>query len=354
MRWKITAPDGRVPIYLIYFSACVKLSIVSSKHHIVQLSKSGYKYLSEKNLDQAEKNFRQILSLEPDNSYALVGLGETVRERGDFPGAAEAYLTCLQYHSGNTFALSGLVICYSQTGETDKVIDLWENSFPPGNYRISLLLKVADSYRKTNNFDDAKRMYELVLQREGENIFALNGLGTLHYDIELFDEAMVYWKRQLKKDPRNIRVLTSLGNCCRKNLDFEKGLEYYEKARSIEARNFYTLYGIADCYRGLRDFDQALSAWQEILELDPANGIILTRIGDAYRNLGDYEKAESFYNKALEIGTDIYALLGLAVIRKNTEKPEEAIELLSKVLAQEPGNHRALLALEECEDLLKK
>jgi len=326
---------------------------MSTKHQIVHLSKKGYKYLSEKNLDQAEECFLEILSAEPSNSYALVGMGEIKKEKEDFSGAAEAYLTCLRHHAGNTFALGGLVACYARTGASDKIIDLWENSFPPGDYRVSLLLKVADSYRKKGGFDKAKELYMLILKKDKRNVFALNGLANLYYDSNRFEEAMGFWEQQLELDPENIRILTSLGNCCRKILDFQQGLNYYTKARSIEADNFYTLYGIADCYRGLRDFEKSLSAWQKVLELDPANSIIITRTADAYRNTGDYEKAESCYHQALESGTDIYALLGLAVIRKNTGKTPEAVALLKRALEEEPSHQRALLLMEECEYLLK-
>ena len=46
---------------------------------ISELSKKGYQLLKENDIEGAEAAFREILKIEDNNNYALVGLGDSAR-----------------------------------------------------------------------------------------------------------------------------------------------------------------------------------------------------------------------------------------------------------------------------------
>ncbi|MFW5684832.1 MAG: tetratricopeptide repeat protein, partial [Spirochaetota bacterium] len=82
-----------------------------------------------------------------------------------------------------------------------------------------------------------------------------------------------------------------------------------------------------------------------ILENDPANKVILTRAGDAHRSLGELSEAEQCYRKALDIGEDLYARLGLAIVARNRDEIAQALDMLETLREQEPDNHRVYVEL---------
>ena len=51
---------------------------------ISELSKKGYFFLKEDNIQEAVKSFSEILKLEENNNYALVGLGDSERKQNHF------------------------------------------------------------------------------------------------------------------------------------------------------------------------------------------------------------------------------------------------------------------------------
>ena len=51
---------------------------------ISELSKRGYHLLKEDHIAEAEENFRRIIEVEPQNNYALVGMGDAARKRKSF------------------------------------------------------------------------------------------------------------------------------------------------------------------------------------------------------------------------------------------------------------------------------
>ena len=228
-----------------------------------------------------------------------------------------------------------------------KAIDIWEQYLIHDDRNITVLTRVADAYRKIHDFKKSKSLYLKVLEMEGNNAYALIGLGHLHYDFKEYKDALFYWTKmyEINKENVDIRILTSIGNCHRKLKTFQNGVLYFEKALALDGNNFYALFGLADCYRGLSQQYRSIEYWNRILDMDPKNKVILTRIGDAYRNTGDYQTASNYYNRALDIDFDIYAALGLALICKGEGKYDEAAERLGSLIKNDPKNFRLYIDL---------
>lgn len=316
---------------------------------IAELSKSGYHLLKDEQLDDAIYCFLKILDLDPDNSYALVGIGDAKRKKGDFQEASRYYNMCLQLQDNN-YALFGLADCYKASRSFSKAIEIWERYLRQDDKNITVLTRVADAYRKIKDFSSSKKYYIQVLEFEANNPYALIGLGHLHYDFREYQAALGYWERILDSNSKkvDIRVLTSLGNCHRKLKTYELGLKYFEMALELDSNNFYALFGLADCYRGITDHEASLKYWKKIIKIDQKNKVILTRIGDAYRNMGDLDKAEESYNGALDIDFDIYAVLGLVSVAYARGNYEEAIVSLTDLIKKDPKNHRLYVEIARC------
>jgi len=319
-------------------------------NEISELSKKGYQLLKENKTEEAARCFQQILGNEPENNYALVGMGDTERKRHRYKSAINYYMTCLEHHPGNNYALFGLADCHKALRQYSQAIKIWEKYLLYDNSNITVLTRVADAYRKVKDFKKSRDIYLEVLDMEEDNAYALIGIGHLYYDFREYAEALRYWERMLEvtKEHVDIRVLTSLGNCHRKLKTFEKGLVYFEMAYRAQPSNFYALFGLADCYRGLNRQKESLQYWEKILAMDPGNKVILTRTGDAYRNMGEFDNAERYYKKALNIEMDVYAVLGLALINKAKGNYREAIESLQGLLKSDPRNHRLYIEIAEC------
>ncbi|MDR2494676.1 MAG: tetratricopeptide repeat protein [Spirochaetaceae bacterium] len=315
-----------------------------------ELSKRGYQFLKEDKIPEAVECFTKILTLDDSNNYALVGMGDAARKRGNFKDAVAYYQQCLTQHPGNNYALFGLADCYKALGQYHKAIEIWEQYLRHDDKNITVLTRVADAYRKVRDFKHSKTVYLQVLDMEPYNPYAIIGLGHLHYDFKEYRDALFYWEKMLEshREKVDIRVLTSIGNCHRKLKTFEKGIPYFEQALERDTYNFYALFGLADCYRGLNQQARSLDYWNRILELDSRNKVILTRAGDAYRSMGDYDEAVDYYQRALNIEFDTYAVLGLAMVAKSQSKYDEAIASLRRLIQQDPKNYRLYLELADC------
>jgi tetratricopeptide (TPR) repeat protein len=317
---------------------------------IQEMSKAAYNFLKQGQPLEALDLFKQILEWDPDNNYALVGTGDAYRKLNNFSGAENYYNACLEKHPTNNFALFGLADTHKARGEYRNAISLWNKYLELDDKNVTVLTRVADAYRKLHDFVHSRETYLLALQYEGDNAYAIVGLGHLHYDFKEYRDALFYYEKMTVKPLQLIdkRILTSIGNCHRKLKQFNEGIPYFEEALALEPSNFYSLFGLGDCYRGLNNSEKSLEYWNRILASDPRNKVILTRAGDAYCTLRDYDSARDYYNRALAIEYDIYAVLGLSIIAKAEGRVEDAIKNLTNLITQDPKNYRPYLALAEC------
>ena len=331
-------------------------SIKESNEKIAELSKKGYQLLKESEFDQAREALFQILDIEDNNNYALVGLGDTSRKENKFNEAITFYNKCLSFYPSNNYALFGLADCYKALNQYSKAIDIWQQYLVHDDKNITVITRVADAYRKIHEFKKSKELYLKVLEMEKDNPYALIGLGHLSYDFKEYKDALSYWTRiyDINIDNVDIRVLTAIGNCHRKLKTFEKGTYFFDKALERDPKNFYALFGLADCYRGMNQQAKSIEYWNKILEIDPHNKVILTRAGDAYRTTGNYDEAVKYYTKALEIDFDIYAAIGLALICKCQGKFEEAVDRFKNLIRNDPRNSRLYVDLAETYSLMNR
>ncbi|MBQ5433497.1 MAG: tetratricopeptide repeat protein, partial [Treponema sp.] len=110
---------------------------------ISELSKKGYAFLKENKINYAIDSFKEILNIEDNNNYALVGLGDCERKRGNYKDAVDFYSKCLSYHPGNNYALFGLADCYKALNQFLKAIDIWEQYLVHDDRNITVLTRVA-------------------------------------------------------------------------------------------------------------------------------------------------------------------------------------------------------------------
>ncbi|MDR1932688.1 MAG: tetratricopeptide repeat protein [Spirochaetales bacterium] len=323
----------------------------NEKPEIADFSQKGYLYLKENQLGTAEECFKKILDIEPDNNYALVGMGDAARKRADFETAIRYYNLCLEHHPGNNYALFGLADCYKAFKNYPKAIEIWEHYLRHDDKNVTVLTRIADAYRKVRNLHKSRTIYQQVLAMEEDNPYALIGLGHLHYDFREYEKALFYWERMIgahSLDQIDIRVLTSVGNCHRKLKNFARGIEVFSKALEIVPDNFYALFGMADCYRGMNMHEKALEYWNRILVPDPENKVILTRAGEECRAMGRFDEAQKLYEKALNIEYDAYAVMGLALINKERGKYAEALGSLEALLQTNFKNARLYSEIADC------
>lgn len=311
----------------------------------VELSKRGNDLLRKKRYPEAEKTFLEVLELDDENPYVLVGLGDLYRETNRFEDAISSYEKVLESDSVNVFALRGIGDAYRGIRQLDPAINYWKRYLEHNKNDVHVMTRLADSFFKMGNFSESESYYLSALEINDSDKYALLGVGNLYYKTGDNEQALQYFEKLISLDDGYVAVLTMMGNIYRRRKDFDKAVTYYEKAIRQDAGNTFALYGLGDSYRGLKNYAESVDWWTKILEKEPKNQELLSRVGDALLNLDRKDEALDYYQRSKQIGFDPFALLGMSKIYRKSNNYEEAELCCREALDKTPDDRRFLKEL---------
>jgi tetratricopeptide (TPR) repeat protein len=84
------------------------------------------------------------------------------------------------------------------------------------------------------NYDKAIQENNKVLEKDPNNINALNNLGFSFMSLGKYDESITYLEKALELDPKFLPAIVNKGSILRLTGNYEGAIEYYDKAISID------------------------------------------------------------------------------------------------------------------------
>lgn len=148
---------------------------------------------------------------------------------------------------------------------------------------------------------------DAILKDEPNNAMAMHYKGVMRFNSGIFDEARQWFEKAIKADAKSFQSYFLLGDCFRVNEDYAKAAEQFKKALEIKPDVFAQI-NLADCYIKQDKLKDAEKIFKQVIEKDP--------------NISE-------------------ATLGLAQIKLFGGYVDEAVEMVNRILANEPENAEA-------------
>lgn len=226
----------------------------------------------------------------------------------------------------------------------------------------------------------AEAVFLQVLERDADNIHALNLLGMLyvnnfrpndavlciekalrlapnnpesHANLALafkdqgqLADAVSHFRRAIRLAPDNAMTYNNLGNVLREQGKPLDAIREYEKALKREPSFAQCWSNFAAALNEAEQRKAALRAADRAIQLEP-------ELAQAHNNRGDILLAEARYDEALrcyERATSLNpkyaaALINMARVQRDMDSPQAALATLQRVLELEPNNPEALHVL---------
>ena len=118
---------------------------------------------------EAERSFRQAVTLDPRCAEAFSGLAMIFQRERDYPAAFEMYLKCLEHDGDNLVALLGLFQTSCQMGSFAKVIHYLNVYLERHPADTSVLFCLATLYARDGRLDEAQEALLTILTLEPHN-----------------------------------------------------------------------------------------------------------------------------------------------------------------------------------------
>jgi len=197
----------------------------------------------------------------------------------------------------------------------------------------------------TAHFDEALEAYEKALICDQQADYIARKLPIILLRLNREDEAVARLKEFIRKNPKEIGLRMLLAKVLiRRNL-YEEAISQYRTIHRQHPNETRALLLLSELYISRRQLEAAREVLQQVLSVSSSNypaHVLLARIFVEQKQV---EKALVYYNKALAFNWSAELEMELGELYLQNKKFSRAEKIYKKLLAREPGNEEAGIAL---------
>ena len=161
------------------------------------------------------------------------------------------------------------------------------------------LLISAFNLHKLGKVEEAERIYTQILEKEPNNINALDLLSKIKLDKKDFQATIDINKKILEIDSRNQDALFDIAIAYKNIADFDNAIYFYKKVIDYYPNLIQAYYNLASIYSDLGDMNNAIYYFDKVLEFTPEDKETKYFIAIAYMKNRQYKKGLEYFENRL-------------------------------------------------------
>lgn len=331
--------------------------------------------LTEKEYEQAEDVFRNLLQHVPDSAEAHYYLGITAVAKSAKLEALGHFEQAISLDASFERAYGKLVVLLEEAGESRQAIE-WIETFlkdvNPHNreFRLRLIrlyvaqkgadqalghldylleqtpgdlhaqVRKAQIYGEQGNFAAAVEELNAVLHDKPNELRVRDFLGLLYEEMKDYEQAIKIYQANVEIDPTFFDSILHLGFVSYRLKRNEDALSYLDQAVTLNPKRPepYLLLGLT--YFQMKEYQQAKIRLEDGIVQDPSNAELHFNLGTAYDKLDRFDEVVREMEQTLELDSehaDALNYLGYSYADRGINV-EEAVLLTQRAVALKPHN----------------
>lgn len=184
---------------------------------------------------------------------------------------------------------------------------------------------------------DALMPMKKALELNPDDAETHNNLGIIFQNLNLLGDAEVSYRRALKIDPSYVHALSNLGSTLQALGRLGDAENCYRKAIGINSNYAKAHSNLGSLLQQLGRLEEAVVSYRKAIQLNPNIADSYYCLGNIFKMQGNLEKAEAGYQCAIEIKPDFAdAMFGLGYVLQEMGKLMEAGDYYRRVLELKP------------------
>jgi tetratricopeptide (TPR) repeat protein len=287
-------------------------------------------------LEKAESRYRAILATNPDHPDCLNLLGALAHQRGDHLRAIELISRAIAIQSDRPGYFCNLAAAHLALGRHDKAVAaanraLSLQSHPDAYLNLGLAQLAAQKWQ------EAESAFRELDRQWPHDPRGPESLGDCYARQGRITDAIAAYQEALHRNPDGGPVRLVLGTMLLNHDDPAAAEFHLRRAVSLLPRSVAALVNLGSCLTRLGRDTEAVQVYQKALCLEPENFNIWVCIGQALLRCGRLTEAEQRFDFVLaKDPVNVDALTGLADVRCEQQRPQDAIPLYERVLRASP------------------
>lgn len=352
----------------------------------------AFNFHQKRNLREAERLYREILLVKPDNDTVLYLLGLLASQAGQFETAinllnkaieispaadyyrdfgdimfdvgkkqeaGQIYRKALELNPDDAETSFNLALLSQELGNIDEAISCFENVVrinPKDSEAFNSLGVLVYNHKK--DFINAEKCFNKAVELKPSFVDGYFNLGLVYTALNQNDKAVFNYNKAVKLNPKLSKAYFNMGLLF--GNDFDKTIECYTKLIQLEPQNADAYYNLANAYRSKAgealslaketnnnvDLEKAIKYYEKAIELNPDLAQAYNNLATIYNQKGLTEEAQAYFKKAIELNPDYYeACINFGDFCYNLGEFNDSKKYYSKALELKPDSANAIWSL---------
>ena len=289
------------------------------------------------NLEEAERNFKEVLRHDPRHLAALNLLGMVLTHVKKYNEAEPYFQSALSINPNSDATLSNYGIVLKALKRPNEALERF-------NQALSINSAIAETWNNrgtvlndVGRYSDAISDFDKSILLDANYSEAYCNKGKSLSELKRYEEALAAYEKAAALKPDLAEAWLGRGNVLGDLKRFDEALTAYDKSLALKPQQAAAWLGRGNLFFGLKHYDEAIAAFDKALSLNPDLATAWLGRGNVFFELNQYDDASAAYSKALALDHGLAAAwLGRGNVFFHLNRPNEAAEAYDKALALEP------------------
>ncbi len=320
--------------------------------NVIEALAAGTRFHRAGQLAEAERIYRQVLAVDPNNAQALHQLGMLGLQCRQFQQAAELIERALKADRSQLAYRVNLSEAYRHLGRTSEAVEQLQTVLKAQPDAVELQVKLGSLLHSAGQLAEAVAALHDALRRRPDDVAARSELGLVLQKQDKPAEAEACFRRVLRVAPELADAHFNLGSALQLQKRLPEAAESYRAAIKLDPRMALAHFNLAAVALEQGETDEAIVHYKAGLAVKPDDAEAHGHLAAVYESLKRYDDAEASYQAQLAADPkSTAARIGLGQLREMQGKLAEAESLLRQAVEIDP---KSLSALNSLGTVLKK
>ncbi len=301
----------------------------------------GRVYMLKKELDEAEKHFRQAVKIDPTDTRALTFLAQLLLTEKKYDEAYKVFEQLSELLPSDMRIKIRMALILSARKQYDKAENLLNEILEkrPGVSQ-QIRYQLGRIYREQGRTEEAEKEFLKIQKGSPDYLRSRIVMALMFLRSRDYAKALMYAGQAIEEDPMDADLYHLRGSILEELVRYQEAIDNYKKALATAPENTRIRYSLGNVYEKSGRRSKSLEAMERILEEEPEDAGAANFIGYTLLMMGkDIERAEELITQAHDRKPDDgYIMDSVAWMLYKQGKTEEALEKLKAAVEKVPAD----------------
>ena len=265
-----------------------------------ELLARGCVYIQKQVWDEAAREFRKAIKMEPEYAEAYNNLGLCLLYMNKTEEALEAFEACLSFFPGWAVGEANLGLAQQKLKNYQEAVRLYSSSLNKQRKQPPVWLALGDAYSSLGQVEDALKAYDNALELASNYDMAYYRIGMLQAKRNKIDEAEAALEKALELDSENHEARAVLGAIAARKGQLSRARDLFVDVSELERVPVPAQRGLARLQVFRKGLRAAFDEWKGLMPEAPSLAAAYYHLGLAQMAANNMPGAKAAFQNAAE------------------------------------------------------